>query len=54
MKVGDLVKCKTAKGALGVVVKVNNQVVGAAVVVVVLTRNNVKRWFQWQHLEVIK
>ena len=52
MKVGDLVKCQTADGALGVVVQINNQAVGSAVVVI-LARNNVKRWFQYQHLEVI-
>ena len=52
MKVGDLVKCQTAGGALGIVVQINNQAVGSAVVVI-LARNNVKRWFQYQHLEVI-
>lgn len=52
MKIGTLVKCPTANGALGVVLSVSNRAVGATVVVV-LAHNNATCCFQWQHLEVL-
>lgn len=52
MRVGDLVRCPTTNGALGMVVAITNRAVGAAVKVA-LIHNNTERCFQWQHLEVI-
>ena len=53
MQVGDLVKCPTANGALGVVIAIKNRLHGGAFVEVVLAHNNALCCFQHQHLEVI-
>ena len=53
MQVGDLVKCPTANGALGVVVGFGEGRFCIDLVGVILTHNNRECWFQTQHLEVI-
>ena len=53
MKVGDLVKCPTANGALGVVIAIKNRLHGGAFVEVILAHNNALCCFHHQHLEVL-
>ncbi len=49
MKVGDLVQCTTANGALAVVIAVE-QCISGALIEVVLAHNNALCCFQRQHL----
>jgi len=52
VKVGDLVKCPTANGALGIVVGIGEGL-DADLVGIILIHNDATCWFQPQHLEVI-
>jgi len=54
MKIGDLVRCKTANDTLAVIVAVRPTYRGQKLIEVVLNRSNTKHFFQWQQLELVK
>ena len=53
MTVGDLVRCPTANGALGLVVAFGEGRFCIDLVGVILAHNNRECWFQTQHLELV-